>query len=258
MIKAVFFDIDGTLISFETREIPESALRALKALRARGIKTFVATGRHIKKLGDIQKMYDFDGFVTLNGQYCFDHNGEELHKLIISPEDIKAAVEEAKKNEYPCYFVHSGGQFINMIDEDVLNICRRLKLAVPPIENPEIALDLEVYQLSVYLKKEDEHRIMDRMKNSELARWNEDFIDIIPRNGGKHEGMRRILEHHGFILEEAMAFGDGGNDVSMLVAAGIGVAMGNASENVKLSADYVTDTVDDDGVEKALKHFGLI
>ena len=258
MIKAVFFDIDGTLVSMETREIPASALNALKALRAKGIKTFVATGRHIKKLGGINEMYDFDGFVTLNGQYCFDKNGEELHKLVISPQDIKVAVDEAKKNDYPCYFVHSGGNFINMTSEAVLGICSRLKLAIPPVEDPEIALGLDVYQLSVYLKQGEEHKIMDKMKNSELARWNEDFIDIIPIGGGKHEGMRKMLEHHGLTMEESMTFGDGGNDISMLKAAKIGVAMGNASEKVKQSADYVTDSVENDGIEKALKHFGII
>ena len=258
MIKAVFFDIDGTLLSFETREIPVSTLGALKELRKKGIKAFIATGRHIKEMETVRSAYDFDGFVTLNGQYCYDNEDKELHKLVISPEDIRAAVAGAKKKEYPCYFVHGGGQFINMEDEDVTKICRKLQLPLPPIEDPEIALNLDVYQLSVYLKREDEHKIMDKMKNSELVRWNEDFIDIIPKGGGKHEGMRKILEHHGLEMEEAMAFGDGGNDISMLEAAGVGVAMGNASERVKLCADYVTDTVDNDGVEKALKHFGII
>lgn len=55
-----------------------------------------------------------------------------------------------------------------------------------------------------------------------------------------------------------MAFGDGGNDVLMLKHVGIGVAMGNAEDEVKRAADYVTDSVDEDGVEKALRHFGVI
>ena len=57
---------------------------------------------------------------------------------------------------------------------------------------------------------------------------------------------------------EIMAFGDGENDIDMLQFAGVGVAMGNADEKVKAMADYVTDTVENDGIEKALRHFGLI
>ena len=63
---------------------------------------------------------------------------------------------------------------------------------------------------------------------------------------------------HGLESSEIMAFGDGDNDIDMLKFAGIGVAMGNAGDAVKAAADYVTASVDDDGIEKALEHFGLI
>ena len=66
------------------------------------------------------------------------------------------------------------------------------------------------------------------------------------------------LIRHTLSPEETIAFGDGGNDISMLRFAGIGVAMGNAEDDVKASADYVTAGVDDDGIRKALSHFGLL
>ena len=70
MVKAIFFDIDGTLVSFETHKIPASTQEALKALRDKGIKIFIATGRPqclINNLGDLE----FDGYITVNGSYCF-------------------------------------------------------------------------------------------------------------------------------------------------------------------------------------------
>ena len=67
-----------------------------------------------------------------------------------------------------------------------------------------------------------------------------------------------MIEPFGFQLSETMAFGDGGNDISMLRHAAIGVAMGNAKEDVKEAADYVTTSVDEDGIKKALQHFGVI
>ena len=67
-----------------------------------------------------------------------------------------------------------------------------------------------------------------------------------------------MAEHLGMDISETMAFGDGGNDKSIICAAGIGVAMGNAIDDVKALASYVTDHVDNDGVSKALRHFGII
>lgn len=89
-------------------------------------------------------------------------------------------------------------------------------------------------------------------------RWCDTFADILPAGGGKPAGLAAMLDHLGLRREESIAFGDGGNDISMLEYAGVGVAMGNALPAVKAAADYVADSVDADGVEKALQHFGLI
>ena len=67
-----------------------------------------------------------------------------------------------------------------------------------------------------------------------------------------------MLAHFGIPASDTMAFGDGGNDIEMLRFAGVGVAMGNAGEEVRLAADYVTDDVDHDGIQNALRRFGVI
>ena len=96
------------------------------------------------------------------------------------------------------------------------------------------------------------------MPNSKAARWTTHFTDVIPKVGGKNTGIDAVIAHFGIKLEETMEFGDGGNDIDMLKHAGIGVAMGNAVENVKEIADYITTSVDDDGITNALKHFNVI
>lgn len=78
------------------------------------------------------------------------------------------------------------------------------------------------------------------------------------RGADKGKALQRMAEHLGMDISETMAFGDGGNDKSIICAAGIGVAMGNAIDDVKALASYVTDHVDNDGVSKALRHFGII
>ena len=69
MIKAVFFDIDGTLVSFKTHKLPDSTVRALDLLREKGIKVFIATGRQLQSINNLGTQ-EFDGYVTLNGGYC--------------------------------------------------------------------------------------------------------------------------------------------------------------------------------------------
>ena len=83
-------------------------------------------------------------------------------------------------------------------------------------------------------------------------------MDLTTKAGGKEKGIRALCEAMGISVEETIAFGDGANDRKMLEMAGIGVAMGNALEEVKQSADYITDTVEEDGLAKALHHFCLI
>ena len=146
MIKAIFLDVDGTLISFKTHRVPASALDALREAHARGVQLFIATGRAAADLADLEAI-PYDGVAALNGGDCLMRDGRVV---------------------------------------------------------------------------------------AEFA------------------------AHFGFAIGETMAFGDGGNDVAMLRAAGAGVAMGNACDEALAAADYVTASVDDDGIRRALEHFGVI
>ena len=96
------------------------------------------------------------------------------------------------------------------------------------------------------------------MPHSSFTRWHPLFADIIHRNISKANGLEEIAKALDLQHEETMAFGDGGNDIPILHKAGIGVAMGNASDDVKAQADYITTSVDEDGVWNALRQFKLI
>ena len=114
-------------------------------------------------------------------------------------------------------------------------------------------------KICLYISPEDEDRLLSGlMDNVDSARNTEHLIDLIPSGVGKDSGIREICAYFGFRPEETMAFGDGENDLSMMAQAGISVAMGNADERVRTSADYVTDTSENAGITQALQHFGLI
>ena len=99
---------------------------------------------------------------------------------------------------------------------------------------------------------------MPKMPHSISARWNPNFTDITVRGADKGHALRLMAAHEGLDISECIAFGDGGNDIPILKTAGIGVAMGNAADNVKAAADYVTTHVDDNGIANAVRHFGAI
>ena len=103
MIKAVFFDIDGTLVSFKTHRVPPSTVQALERLRARGIKLFIATGRHHADLNNLGGLA-FDGYITLNGQYCYDDRGV-IYQNCIRAEDIRTTVDLLARDPFGCLFI---------------------------------------------------------------------------------------------------------------------------------------------------------
>ena len=96
---------------------------------------------------------------------------------------------------------------------------------------------------------------MPLLQGCESSRWYPDFADITAKNVNKGNGLLAIAAHQGIKAEETMALGDGGNDMSIIKQAGIGVAMGNANEALKAVADYVTEPVDENGVYHALKRW---
>ena len=262
-IKAIFFDIDGTIRSFKTKTIPENTANTLRKLKEKGIKIFIATGRapfHTTFLNDLLD-FKFDGYITINGQYCYLESGEVLNDKILSKEDIKNVLPYFKENKIACDFALLDGAFMNLKNsrvkwlEDELGDSERFKEDSLAYEK---AISEKVYQLNVFVSEEEEEDFLAYMPSSKAARWTTHFTDVIPKDGGKNTGIDAIISHFGIKLEETMAFGDGGNDIDMLKHAGIGVAMENAGDNVKEIADYITTSVDDDGITHALKHFNVL
>ena len=99
---------------------------------------------------------------------------------------------------------------------------------------------------------------MKHFPDCRVQRWSDLFADVIPAGVGKDVGISRVVNYLGIRLDDTMAFGDGGNDISMLHHVGTGVAMGDAPQMVKEAADYVTASADEDGIALALEHFGLL
>lgn len=258
MIKAIFFDIDGTLVSFQTHRIPDSAKNAILQLRRQGIKVFIATGRHWRVINNLDGL-EFDGYVTLNGSCCYAGKDKVIYRQTIPADDVRRLLEiEQGPDAFPCIFVRENDMFINYTNERTTEVFRLLNFPEPPVRPIGEALCQDNFQLIAFFDAEREEQVMSQLPGCEATRWSTLFTDVVPAGGSKQVGMQKILDYFHICREECMAFGDGGNDIPMLQYAGIGVAMGNAREAVRAEADYVTRSVDDDGIIYALQHFGLL
>ncbi len=255
--KAVFFDIDGTLLSHKTNSIPASALEAIRQLRKQGIPVFLATGRHRSHLESLPPLreLEYDGAVSLNGGYCYDARGRIFHNPICR-EDIAALLSWLDANPTPCGFTEEDRTYVNFYNDRVHQVHDAIHTPLLPLGDLRRGLDFPVYQILLYLYAEDP--VPPCMPHTRTTRWFTGGVDIIPAEGGKALGIQAVLDHYGIDKAETMAFGDGDNDLDMFGAVGFSVAMGNAVPQLIAAADHVTADVDDDGIAKALRHFGLI
>lgn len=216
--KALFFDIDGTLVSFNTHEIPASTVDALEQAKANGLKVFIATGRPRQLINNLSAIsHLIDGYVTTNGAYCYAGDNNIVCNPIPEADALSIKAEADRM-----------GAMSLVVGIDGILLC-----------NPDIPLVDGLQKL---------------LNVPSIPVGN----DITSCKADKASGIAAMAAHFGISISETMAFGDGGNDTPMLRHAGIGVAMGNALPEVQAAADFVTTAVDSDGIAHAMRHFGLI
>ena len=257
---ALFFDIDGTLVSFQTHEIPASTILALTQAKANGHKVFIATGRPpiiITNLGAIEHL--IDGYVTINGALCFVGD-KVISCKEIANETARFVVKDALEKNYGLIMV--GEKDVAVLDpQGEVDKIFRQEICVENLNQArpfEEVLQQRIFQLTPFFDEDYEKEMMVRLTDCTVGRWHPAFTDITAIGADKGEGLLAMTQHLGLNPQHTMAFGDGGNDSSMIRKAGIGVAMGNALECLKQEADYVTTSVDEDGIWNALRHYGLI
>jgi len=248
--KAIFFDLDGTLLI--GGRVPKKAVEALVYARDKGILLFIATGRHRIEIERIATLPDlnFDGFVSLNGGYCYVNNNV-IFKNAIDKEAVRIVVDSIKQTPKSCMFCEADGMFINVIDEKAEVMHEALDLAIPPIEDPVRALKNDIYQMVTF---GIDLNFLNALPNCAVTSWADGCHDIVPASTNKWVGISHMIEHFGLKPSEVAAIGDGMNDIEMLQGAGYSVAMGNALDEVKKYANFVTNHVEEDGIYHAIKH----
>lgn len=220
--KLIFLDVDATLYSKEQRLVPESTIKAIHEAQENGHKVLINTGRPLvyfeKEILDI----GCDGYLCSNGVHILLDGETIYHKTV-----PKTVVEQIKRicEENNIYGTFEGEKCSYFRDHNV-------------DFHPHYGFMITAFDLAPYMAHE--------------FTW--DYVE----NPDKGTGLTYVADHLNISTDDCYAFGDSNNDISMFKAAGHGIAMGNACDELKEIAEYVTDSVNDDGIYHAFEHYHLI
>lgn len=256
-IKIAFFDIDGTLIDINKKIISEKMVYTLKELQRNNILICIATGRTPLELPDFQGV-EFDAFLTFNGSYCYN----KQQKIFCNPipkKDVYQIIENVSAIHRPVSVATLERLAANGKDQDLIDYFAIAKLEVEVAKDFwEVVKEEDVYQIMLGCQEREYAKVLEHVENAKIAAWWDRAVDVIPATGGKGVGIEKILEHYHLKKEEAIAFGDGDNDIEMLQAVGLGIAMENGSEKLKAVADKICGHVAEDGIYHYCREQGLI
>ena len=255
-IKIAFFDIDGTLVKLHAGEMTPPTRQALAALRQNGVRVCLATGRSPLTLPPFPGV-TFDAYLTFNGSYCYDAQ-QVLFSNPIPQADVRRLVENAAAIGRPVSLATKDRLAANGSDADLADYFRIAGREVEVADDFDRLLQQPVYQLMMGCREPEYAAVLQGVRHAKIAAWWDRAVDIIPADGGKGVAIEKLLAHYGLDRAQAIAFGDGNNDIEMLQAVGTGVAMANASARLKAVADDVCGDVAEDGVYHYCRVHGLI
>lgn len=274
--KLLFFDIDGTLVDFNNN-IDEKVIKALIEAKARGHELFLCTGRSRCQIDERLAKISFDGMITAAGVYT-EYHGKLIHAEYI-PENSLRKLIGFFENEKIAYILQCSDRMV--FESYCLEKINELfgENFVKTVTSTQKIMDIMAVEDNI-LKRIDEYTNAEKLcyydahfdieeiskilapefEVTEMSFGNRGlFSGEVTLNGiNKAFGMRKIIEEIDAKREDTIAFGDGANDMDMLEFAGVGVAMGNSSDNLKNIANIVANDIDKDGIVGTLSDLGII
>ncbi len=258
MNKAIFFDLDGTLIDPQSNSIPASAIEALKKLKTNGHFLAIATGRSIRSVieSNIHDVIKWDGYVCSSGQQVFLPDFTLLYGEYMDKEILTKIQDICLKNDINAQFQCEDSFMLKEPDSAVFESHGFFNEPIP--QKIKRYDDENIEMVMVY---HHDHRKFDLFKDINdivIYPGQAPYADVISSNNSKYHGIKAMLDHIGYDTYRYIAFGDSFNDYEMIKNATYSIAMGNAHPSIKNTADMITRSVDQDGVYAACHRMGLL
>ncbi|MBM7654393.1 Cof-type HAD-IIB family hydrolase [Neobacillus cucumis] len=255
--QLIFFDIDGTLLN-EEKQLPASAKMAINRLQELGHEIAIATGRAPFMFKDLREELGIHSYVSFNGQYVV-HNGKPVYRNPLDPDELHLLTASAGNKLNPIIYENHEKMYSSVeshphVEEGIGS----LKIKDGYVFDPHFYKGSEIYQSLLFCNDEEQEAYRSQFSKFEFVRWHERSVDVVPAGGSKAIGIEALMNHLTIPKENVYAFGDGLNDVTMLTFVENSIAMGNAVEEVKDVAKYVTKHVDEDGILRGLELVGLL
>lgn len=256
MIKIAFFDVDGTILNFGEKVPSKKVIYALNALKESGVLLCMATGRGLPAVPHFKNI-DFDILLTFNGSYTLNKK-EVIYKNPFNELDANKVINNLRKMNRAVAVSNIDEVFTNGSDPDLIEYFAMGSEKIVVSNDFEEKRNCEIYQFMCSCVKDEYQTILSGTKNVQIVSWWDRAADIIPLDSGKGKAIDKVLAYYGFKKDEAMAFGDGSNDIEMFSHVKYGIAMGNAKDDVKSCASDICKSVKEDGVYDYLVKKGLI
>lgn len=260
--KAVFFDIDGTIF-VPGIGVPDSTKEAIKLLRQNNILTVICTGRARALVSKDIINLGFDAIIAGAGTYV-EADGHVIYEKNLAPSIAEEMITEIRNHGLiPLPEGHEKSYFDDTVEDssyhEVIN--RYFKDSGPnllPI--PDDYSNLEIAKISARFEKNgDSKGLIKKYKDKfTIVDHSGILLEFIPIYSSKAVGIEKYLEHTGVSIENTYAFGDSLNDLEMIEFVKYGIAMGNSDPLLIERTEYITDSIENDGILNGLKKFGLI
>ena len=239
--KLIALDMDGTLLD-EKGLVSDENCQAIEEAQANGIHVVLSTGRSILTCGEYAKSLNLSSYlVTVNGSEIWDCSGNLHERNVLHSDFIQMMWERAKANNTHFWAVATDKVWRDQMPEDIF-AHTWLKFGFD-IDDDSLRETILQWLLS--------------NRQLEISNSSPTNIEVNPAGVNKAKGLIKVCSRLGISMEEVIAMGDSLNDIEMIKAAGCGVAMGNAQNELKKAADWITDTNVEDGVAKAIRYWVL-
>lgn len=254
--KIVFLDVDGTITSHKDGSISPSTIEAIKILKSKGVNIVAATGRPLSMCYELIDL-GIETFITANGGYV-KHQEKVIYKVPMDKNIILEIMDFAQLENNGLSFYTEDLYMNGVKDDEILTALKEtLFLDDYPITNRLIHKQ-EVFLMCLFASDDAVKRYVQRFPNLKFKRWHPYVLNVLQENVSKSLAIIKTLEFFEIDKTEAIAFGDGENDIDMLELVGLGIAMGNGSKKLKSIADFVTKKSSENGIYYALQKYGII